>query len=295
MAAHAHRSAEALPRVFDRGNACHVPADILALVTSVHPWSPSVTAAFALAGRWDSHVTGCFVDPALRGLHGRDEEEPTVFSLLLDSPGEEAGGESFGKLASLGGVRSATWTSARTGLARTMHQLGAWHDLILLERDIGADDGGAEVLGEALLGCRRPCLLLPPGQDEAPGFDRVMLAWNGGLEAARAIHAALPFLSVAREVVVLDGAPLAPSEDGMAASRFHPVEYLAGHGIVARRRRIDASAHEAGDALLHEAQRMDANLLVMGAYGRSRLRERVLGGATRQVLQQADLPVLVQH
>lgn len=294
MAPHAHRSAEALPRVDDRGKARHVPADLLALVTSVHPWSPSVTAAFSLAGRWGSHVTGCFVAPALRGLRGRDEE-PTVFSLLLESPGEAAGGEAFGKLARLGGVRSATWTSARAGLARTMHQLGAWHDLILLERDIGADDGDAEVLGEALLGCRRPCLLLPPDPGTTLGFDRVVLAWNGGLEAARAIHAALPFLSVARDVVVLDGAPAAPSEDGMPAPRFHPVEYLASHGIAARRRRIDASSHEAGDALLREAQRMDANLLVMGAYGRSRLRERVLGGATRQVLQQAALPVLIQH
>lgn len=77
--------------------------------------------------------------------------------------------------------------------------------------------------------------------------------------------------------------------------RFNPIEYLEQQDIVARRRRIHVSPHEAGDTLLHEAERMGSDLLVMGAYGRSRLRERVLGGATRRILQQATLPVLMQH
>lgn len=262
-------------------------------LTSTGPWSRSVATAFALAGPWGSHVTGCFIDPALLALRGVDEE-PSVLSLLLELPREAEGdAKAFEELARRQGVRSTAWMSAQTGLARTMHQLGAWHDLFVLERDITQGDGSDDLLGEAVLGCRKPCLLLPHG-NEPQTFARVMLAWNGSLEATRAIHASLPCLARAREVVVVDGAP-PPEDDGGPAPYFHPIEYLARHGIVARRRSFHATVHGTGDALLHEAQRMDSDLLVMGAYGHPRLRERVLGSATRRILQQATLPVLMQH
>lgn len=295
MSLRSRRSDESRQVAMVQGEVRHFPAEILALVTSAGPWSPAVTAAFALARPWDSHVTGCFVDPVLRTLHGVDAE-PSVLSLLLELPRDVEGeAEAFATLARRCGVEGATWICAQTGLARSMHQLGAWHDLIVLERDIGTDDGGFELLGEALLGCRKPCLVLPPRWDEELAFGRVILAWNGSLEAARAIHAALPFLAASREVVLLDGATPVLEDDGAVMPYFHPMEHLGRHGIAATRRRIHVGAHEAGDALLHEAGRMNADLLVMGAYGRSRLRERVLGGATRRVLAQAALPVLMQH
>jgi nucleotide-binding universal stress UspA family protein len=295
MSLRLHRSGEPRHAAGTRGESRHFPAEILALVTSSGPWSPAVMAAFALAKPWDSHVTGCFIDPALRTLRGLDAE-PSVLSLLLELPRDTQGeAEAFATLARRCGVEGATWICAQTGLARSMHQLGAWHDLIVLERDIGNDDGGLELLGEALLGCRTPCLVLPPGWDKELAFERVLLAWNGSLEAVRAMHAALPFLAMSREVVLLDGAAAVLEDEGTIMPYFHPLEHLARHGIAASRRRIHATAHEAGDALLHEAERMNADLLVMGAYGRSRLRERILGGATRRVLGQASLPVLMQH
>ncbi|HEY9131406.1 MAG TPA: universal stress protein [Dyella sp.] len=252
-------------------------------------------AAFALARSWDSHVTGCFVDPALRTLRGLDAE-PTVLSLLLEIPRDVEGeAEAFETLAHGCGVQGATWMATKTGLARSMHQLGAWHDLIVLERDIGEGDDGFDLLGEGLLGCRKPCLMLPPGWSRELAFERVALAWNGSLEATRAIHASLPFLKLAREVVVVDGAAPVLEDDGKVMPYFHPLKHLSRHGIAATRRRIQVPGHEAGDALLHEVKRMRADLLVMGAYGRSRLRERILGGATRRVLSQATLPVLMQH
>lgn len=288
------RRPQTLPGIAMHGEVRHVPAEILALVTSSGPWSPAVMAAFALARSWDSHVTGCYIDPVLRTLRGLDAE-PTVLSLLLDVPRDEEGeAEAFATLAHRSGVPDATWMCAKTGLARTMHQLGAWHDLIVLERDIVQDDGGFELLAEALLGCRKPCLVLPPRWDKELTFERVILAWNGSLEAARAIHAALPFLSRSREVMLVDGAvPI--DDDGKVMPYFCPAEHLARHGIAAVSRRIHVSPHEAGEALLHEARHANADLMVMGAYGRSRLRERLLGGATRRVLAQATLPVLMQH
>jgi nucleotide-binding universal stress UspA family protein len=295
MSLRLHRSDASSRAAALRGEIRHFPTEILALVTSAGPWSPAVMAAFALARPWDSHVTGCFVDPVLRTLHGVDAE-PSVLSLLLELPRDTEGeAEAFETLARRCGVEGATWICAQAGLARSMHQLGAWHDLIVLERDIGNDDGGFELLGEALLGCRKPCLVLPPRWDKELAFERILLAWNGSLEAVRAIHASLPFLALSREVVLVDGAAPVLEDDGKVMPYFHPIEHLARHGIAVTRRRIHTSAHEAGDALLHEAKRMNADLLVMGAYGRSRLRERILGGATRRVLAQAPLPVLMQH
>lgn len=293
MSLRLHRSARDAAGTRDKGR--HLPAEILALVTSSGPWSPAVMAAFALAKPWDSHVTGCFIDAALRTMRGLDAE-PSVLSLLLELPRDTQGeAEAFATLGRRCGVEGASWVCAQTGLARSMYQLGAWHDLIVLDRDIGNDDGGFELLGEALLGCRKPCLVLPPGWDKELAFERVLLAWNGSVEAVRAMHAALPFLAMTREVVLLDGAVATQEDEGTIMSQFHPLEYLARHGIVATRRRIHVSAHEAGDALLHEARRMNADMLVMGAYGRSPLRERILGGATRRVLGRATLPVLMQH
>lgn len=294
MTLRAHRSGETPPLAAVSHGGSHTPSDILALVTSTGPWSPSVGAALALAAPWNSHVTGCFIDTALLALRGLDEE-PSVLSLLLELPPETEGvAGDFEELARRGGVRSAAWVRAQTGLAHTMRQLGAWHDLIVLDRGIVHGDGSSELLGEALLGCRRPCLMLPPQWDGALAFGRVALAWNGSLEATRAIHVSLPFIAHAREVVVVDGT-IPAADDDEAMPRFQPIEYLAHHGIAARRRRIQVSSNEAGDALLHEVQRMNSELLVMGAYGRSRLRERVLGGATRRILQRATLPVLMQH
>jgi nucleotide-binding universal stress UspA family protein len=295
MSLHLRRSREPGHAVGPRGESGHFPADILVLMTSSDPWGPAVMAAFALAKAWNSRVTGCFIDPSLRTMRGLDAE-PSVLSLLMEPLQDTQGeAEAFATLARRCGVEKATWICAQTGLAQSMHQLGAWHDLIVLERDIGDDDSGFELLGEALLGCRKPCLVLPPRWDKELAFERVLLAWNGSLEAVRATHAALPFLSMSNEVVLLDGASSVLEDDGPTMPYFHPMEHLARHGITATRRRIHASAHGAGDVLLHEARRMNADLLVMGAYGRSRLRERILGGATRRVLGQANLPVLMQH
>lgn len=239
-----------LPLIPASGGAAHTPSDILALVTSTSPWSHSVGATLALAARWGSHVTGCFIDPALLVLRGRDEE-PSVLSLLLETPPEEKGvAEAFEQLAHRCGVRSAAWVPSTTSSCWIAASCGG--------------DGSSELLGEALLGCRKPCLMLPPQRDGALAFGHVILAWNGSLEATRAIHAALPLLVQAHEAVVVDGAMPPGEDEAEVEPRFNPIEYLEQQDIVARRRRIHVSPHEAGDTLLHEAERMGSDLLVMG-------------------------------
>lgn len=271
------------------------PVDILALVTSTQPWSPATHAAMALAASFDARVTGCFVDPALRVLHGGDTE-PSVLALLLDEPREDHHDrDAFLALAREAGVHGASWLVTRTGIARTLRQLGAWHDLVVIERDLVEHAHVFDVLGEALLACHAPCLILPPAWQETARFGQIAMAWNGSIESIRAIHSALPFALMAHHTVLIDGESPAHEDDQDRAPHFDPQLYLANRGITVKARRLHTTPHDAGEALLRDVALAHADLLVMGAYGHSRMRERVFGGATRHILQHATVPVLMQH
>jgi nucleotide-binding universal stress UspA family protein len=132
-------------------------------------------------------------------------------------------------------------------------------------------------------------LLVPAGPAADLGAT-VAIAWDRSCEAARAVGAALPLLTAASKVVILTarepGSEIEPSE--LAA-------YLALHGVDARTWAFVPASGSLGGALLEEAGKAGANLLVMGAYGHSRLREMVLGGVTRSILADADMPVFLMH
>ncbi|MGB3460564.1 MAG: universal stress protein [Rhodanobacter lindaniclasticus] len=270
------------------------PGDILALVTATAPWSPAAIAAIAIASRWEANLTGCFIDPALRKLAGgKTASEPTVLGLLFEPRIESADEHAaFAAFARQSGLRNADWVVARTGIASTLRRLGAWHDLAVIERDMVPASGLLDILGEAILSCGVPCLVLPPQWQREIRFERIVIGCNGSVEAIRAIHAALPFLKAAKQVTLVDG-DLGDSSDEYP--RFDPFVYLLRHGITPRPSYVRASSAMAGEILLQEVGNRDADLLVMGAYGRSRMRERVFGGATRRVLEEAAIPVLMQH
>lgn len=270
------------------------PGDILALVTATAPWSPAAIAAIAIASRWEANLTGCFIDPALRKLAGgKTASEPTVLGLLFEPRIESADEHAaFAAFARQSGLRNADWVVARTGIASTLRRLGAWHDLAVIERDMVPASGLLDILGEAILSCGVPCLVLPPQWQREIRFERIVIGCNGSVEAIRAIHAALPFLKAAKQVTLVDG-DLGDSSDEYP--RFDPFVYLLRHGITPRPSYVRASSAMAGEILLQEVGNLDADLLVMGAYGRSRMRERVFGGATRRVLEEAAIPVLMQH
>jgi nucleotide-binding universal stress UspA family protein len=270
------------------------PGDILALVTDTDPWSPAAVAGVAIAARWDGNLTGCYVDPALRKLTaGEAGSEPTVLGLLLEPRAELADEHAaFGAFTRHAGVRNADWIVARSGIIPTLRWLGARHDLVVIERDMVQASGLLDILGEAILDCRVPCLILPPRWAGELRFERIVIGCNGSLEAIRAIHSALPFLKVAKQVTLVDG-DVRDGDEGHP--RFDPFVYLLRHGIMAKPSYVRASSAMAGEILLKEVGNIDADLLVMGAYGRSRMRERVFGGATRRVLEEATLPVLMQH
>ena len=270
--------------------------DILALGTSTGPWSAALLAAIDIAAPWGAHVTGCFVPGAYR-MQAAGESEPSVTGLLMKNEDDYYAGESaaFQDFAKRRGVRDTSWIVTHTAIAPTLRKLGSWHDLAIVERDIVDDTRLFDILGEAMLSCRIPCLVLPPHWAKAISFNRIVVAWNGNFESTRALHSALPLLRRAKEVVLINGEIRTPYNEQVSVVEPDPVVYLMDHDIPVKVQHVRVAASKAGETLLKKAADAKAELLVMGAYGRSRIRERVLGGATRHVLAHATLPVFMQH
>lgn len=139
----------------------------------------------------------------------------------------------------------------------------------------------------------RPVLLAPYSFRPGEVGRRVVIAWNASREAARAVADAMPILETAEKVTVLAVNP-DPWQVGDAPGADIAL-HLSRHGIDAEAAHIRADHLEPGDALLSRVSDLDADLLVMGGYGRTRFRELVLGGVTRKILQQMTVPVLMSH
>ena len=154
------------------------------------------------------------------------------------------------------------------------------------EASTGIDALAPSVAEQLPLNAGVPALLLPAAFAGEPDVRRAVVGWNGSREAARAAHDALPFLVVAEEVTVV-----ALGEPG-TASVEQAAAMLGRHGVHAKPY-TEKSTHDAGERLLALAEAREADLLVMGAYGRARLRELILGGATRDVLASTTLPLLL--
>jgi len=141
-----------------------------------------------------------------------------------------------------------------------------------------------------------PCpVLVVPEQEAAPGSvpTRPLLAWDGSMEASRAVRAALPLLRCATGTVVATFHPAKNLPEGDAAGQALAA-YLACHGIATDLLPARAT-HDVGQALLSLAATHGCDLIVMGAFGHSRVREIVLGGATHTILTRTKLPVLMAH
>jgi nucleotide-binding universal stress UspA family protein len=139
----------------------------------------------------------------------------------------------------------------------------------------------------------RPVLIIPDGGSFQPIVDRVVVAWTARREATRAMFDALPLLKRADKVTVLEVDP-EPVQEAMEY-RTAACATLARHGVVCEAETAVSSDRNAGDALLAYCERTKANLLVMGCYGHSRMREFVLGGTSRRLLAGMTLPVLMSH
>ena len=183
---------------------------------------------------------------------------------------------------------TVNWPSGEASLA----SFGRTSDLCLLGMPRSTLGDIAE-LEPWLFGTGRPCLLHPDTRSQAVSLDTIAVAWDMSRSAARAVGDALPLLKDAKSVQILvgRGEKAIPSTNPAASL----IEYLAAHDIRAAVDEFDVSQRKIGDALLERADSHKADLLVMGAFGHSRLREFVFGGATRRVLDASAIPLFLSH
>jgi len=271
--------------------------DILLHSEDFGHWNASASYAAQLSARRKGRLTGCFVSPS-----PRDAVSPILSPDLLCVMTENLNGlqdqaiekaPAFIQWAHAEGAERASWVAAQGDAVEVLAHLGARHDALVIERGEGIW-GTPVAVADRALGAGLPCFVVPSGSDYQARLSCVAIAWNATHEAMRAIHAALPLLADAGRVVVLSG----PPRDAFAEAGWEPVFDIAGyfsdHGIRVEQHPLRTDK-PVGEALLSECKKLDADLLVMGAYGHSRLREWILGGATHHVLRHAHLPLLLHH
>jgi nucleotide-binding universal stress UspA family protein len=161
---------------------------------------------------------------------------------------------------------------------------------------VNAGDGADSMLPTAtvegtLFNARNSVLLAPKGAAAWPP-KRVMIAWDSRVEAARAAHEALDFLQGAEDVRIVMVDPQAHGDSG-AEPGADIAAYLARRGLKVTVDRLPSAGHLISDVLTRHAADMQADLIVMGAYGHSRLRERIFGGVTKSMLDKPPLPLFL--
>ena len=164
-------------------------------------------------------------------------------------------------------------------------------DLVVLGQRDPDRAGDLDAPEDVILACGRPVLMVP----YAGEFDRIgeqaLVGWNGSREATRAVHDALPLLASSKATTILT---VDPDEDGSEQGE-ELVRHLARHEIRAAAEVRQSGDRAVADVLISRAASLGCDLMVMGAYGHSRLRETILRGVTRDMLRRMTLPVLMTH
>ena len=248
-----------------------------------------------------------------------ERHRATVRALFGTAPMGDAGSFGYSAGAALddaAALQSLRLEQARAHLQRSLGERAPdvdWYDVVgetvghgFLQEAVFADlvvlgqqaaslgrNGGAPAGFVELVAMEggRPTLVIPHVLRTDSVGRRVLIAWNGSAQAARAVSGALPLLQAADEVHAVTwgrGPSIAPF------SRLDIRQHLAGHGIAVTTHQRAPSAH-VGEDLIAVAQALGSDLIVMGCYGHGRATERVLGGATRSILRKMTVPVLMVH
>jgi nucleotide-binding universal stress UspA family protein len=279
---------------------------ILAVVADGNA-GPVLTTALTVARHFSGHVVGLHavtteyavvfggemgfsisseVDRTLeREGQDRRDQARRVFREVMAAENVTIGAASPGE-----GGPTAEWREEEGRQNAVVGALGRVFDLIVVEQPAKLASLPEATLEDALFESGRP-VLMTPAQSPATLGRTVVVAWNGSSETARTVAFAMPFLKEAHDVQVVSvegGMTPGPSAEDLARN-------LARHGMSTSWRHVPARSRMPGEVFLDEAQAAGADLLIKGAYTQSRLRQMIFGGATRHIIMEAQIPVLMAH
>jgi nucleotide-binding universal stress UspA family protein len=258
--------------------------------------------AFDLAESFDSHVVGLFALNAARIPSYALAEAGRV---ILDAEARQraeaarAAERAFRAAASRRGRVNAEWRDPNVDANYAVQLSARYADLVLAGQcEPGSGNGSGvspEFAEELVLSAGRPVLLVPYAGRFPKVGRNVLVAWNAGREAARAVTDALPLLVRASSVHVMSFNPEKGDADHGELPGADIAQYLVRHGVKVVVHRQDNAEVDVGNQLLSRAADLGADLIVMGAYGHARMRELVLGGVTRTLFETMTVPVLMSH
>jgi len=258
-----------------------------------------VTAAVDLAKRFDATLTGVYL---------KAEQIPAMFvgdaftavtlaeSFLAEreeliSVGSQKARGMFEAAVADAGIKSS-WTQINGDNEGALVHAARRHDLSVLRREVQPAGGGASILAsEVAMACGGPVLILPEAGYPIPFGSNVLVGWKEGRESARATRDALPFIGAAKKVTFFTVSHHAPEHlDPMHLAQ------LSAHGCVAASAAVDRNDdHSTGTAIRLRADMVGADMVVLGLYGHSRMQQLLLGGVSRDMLINFDMPMLVSH
>jgi len=277
--------------------------DILVHLDASAPSAERLKVAATLARRHEAHLIGLYVmDLSLPVMAAADAGSGAMLAELIERMRAEARAAAEKTEA---GFRELLRREAIPGEWRLVEGATPEHvalharyaDIAVLgqEDPEGTQPAAAATLEAALFDSGRPVLVIPYAGSFPTIGERVLVGWNASAQASRAVHDALPLIAPGARVTVSAVNP----RRGIDAHGEEPgadiARHLARHGLKVEVESCVAPEIDAGEMLLNRASELSADLLVIGAYGHSRLREWILGGVTRTLLRQMTIPVLMSH
>jgi len=270
---------------------------ILVHLKAYQDFGPTLGAAIDLAQRFEARLTGLYT---LREL--------AVLKLIL-GPGHRAVQDAWARDAPLvESVRSAFLDACQTAgveadfdfgegnASELLAFAGRCHDLVVVEQSASGLDGlGTDTAEECVLVSGTPTLMIPRHGGFGDTGRRIAVGWNHSRQAAAALHAALPLIAKADQVIVLEGKERDLMTSVTKRPRADIEAYIRHYAENVEVRAYTEPAGSSGPDLQTAARDAGADLLVMGAYGRSAWREFVFGGTTRDVMANLQIPVLMAH
>lgn len=273
--------------------------DIVVNLALARAHDPAADYAISVAQALDAHITGIvFVyDPVI---------SPTIMDGVsaewIDAQRSESANmaqtavERFEQAAARNGLsfRHRVIEATLGGATDLFGRIGRRFDLVVVgQREPDHLSPSDMFVEAALFESGRPMIVVPYIQKQGLKLDRVLVCWDGSRTAARAMGDAMPLLTRAKAVdIVIVATGRAKSDEIPGADIGH---HLARHGINVDVKRIVAEDVDVPNTILSYAADVSAELIVMGGYGHSRLREFVLGGATRDILASMTVPILMSH